>query len=237
MQPSSNSDKRQRVRTFASFSCSDEDDDDATHRTSSPPDNDEDHDDLPLTFMTRAERAKHTAAPQRTVYEVERDVKIREVLQGLQPPAAEAVPQPPSDIAMPSSSPPPPRRRYDTDRYSRGGSASGAPPPRRFGFLNQTEADQARFLRHRHNMAITRNALREVDPSTGDYMQVAFQPELPRPGDRFQNRGGGFNTTGSSSSSSAVFYGGRGGRGDRGRERGRGRGYQRGGKKDFFSPF
>ncbi|KAL7701526.1 hypothetical protein NQL31_002912 [Lotmaria passim] len=103
---------------------------------------------------------------------------------------------------------------------------------------NMSDEEQARYIRARRNMAVTRNALREVDPETLEYTQVTQAADQVLSG-----RGGGGTTTRFSSGYArggrGIGYRGRGGGG-------RGQGYgniagaaaARGGRGGvFFNPY
>ncbi|KPI86426.1 hypothetical protein ABL78_4505 [Leptomonas seymouri] len=270
---------------------------------------DDEPNDLDITFVPKSERLKRLqrscqstsssvvlqplnasssavsttpAVPTETVYEQERNAKVRAVLaeqqrssqegptfsldlfggalnDGLTPLPAPGAGAASSSWLVSSSSalrltpggaqPYRGRRPYESTQ-SRGGTNSsyhGSHPKNdnfnnahgdgqrrdRMPHPNATEEERARYLRSRRNMAVTRNALREVDPETLEYMHVTqaadqvssgrgsgpttrYNAGYPYGGHSFRGRGG-------------PAYAGRGmnyrGRGGEGRGGGRGHGY------------
>ncbi|KPA79102.1 hypothetical protein ABB37_05622 [Leptomonas pyrrhocoris] len=263
--------------------------------------------DLNLTFVPKSERMKRVrqsrqvtggaaTVPQsakasspatsavpavrtETVYEQERNAKVRAVL------AEQQRGHPQSGVFLldlfdghrDGGSPPPPavsgagaassssalsftpggaqshrgRRPYESGQF-RGGASRGSGCPNgntannsnsahgdgqrrdRVPHPNMTEEERARFIRSRRNMAVTRNALREVDPETREYLQVTqaadqvtsgrgsgsttrYNTGYPYGGSSFRGRGG------SASTGRGMGYRGRGGEG-RGGSRGQGYG-------------
>ncbi|CAG9574545.1 conserved hypothetical protein [Leishmania major strain Friedlin] len=70
------------------------------------------------------------------------------------------------------------RGRGGAEGGGRGGPGGGGGPRRyRMPNPNMSGEEQARYIRHRRNMAVIRNALREVDPETLEYMQVTQAPD------------------------------------------------------------
>ncbi|KAG5503418.1 hypothetical protein JKF63_05557 [Porcisia hertigi] len=70
------------------------------------------------------------------------------------------------------------RGRGGTEFGGRGGPGGrGGGRRHRLPNPNMSEEEQARYIRHRRNMAVTRNALREVDPETLEYMEVTQAPD------------------------------------------------------------
>ncbi|KAG5477729.1 hypothetical protein LSCM1_05027 [Leishmania martiniquensis] len=70
------------------------------------------------------------------------------------------------------------RGRGVTEGRGQGGPGDrGSPRRYRMPNPNMSEEEQARYIRHRRNMAVIRNALREVDPETLEYMQVTQAPD------------------------------------------------------------
>ncbi|CAM42256.2 conserved hypothetical protein [Leishmania braziliensis MHOM/BR/75/M2904] len=118
------------------------------------------------------------------------------------------------------------RGRSGAEGSGKVGSGGGGGPRRyRMPNPNMSEEEQTRYIRHRRNMAVIRNALREVDPDTLEYMQVTQAPDpLPLSRDRdgfprphsIANRGRGSFDIGSARSTSS-YRGGGGGCGMRGR--------------------
>ncbi|CBZ27405.1 conserved hypothetical protein [Leishmania mexicana MHOM/GT/2001/U1103] len=219
-----------------------------------------------------------------TVYEQERNAKVRQLLAEQQRAAPgvvfslDAFESPLPDrytlaglqeaTGTPaSSSSPAPYNREDQRRGfsqyrgrggaeggGRGGPGGGSGPRRyRMPNPNMSEEEQARYIRHRRNMAVIRNALREVDPDTLEYMQVTQAPDqlpLNRNREGFSkpyfstDRGRGGDDAGGGRSTSS--YRGRGGGGGmRGRggsgfspyTAGRGAGGGGGGRSAPFSPY
>lgn len=126
-----------------------------------------------------------------------------------------------------------------------GGSLEGRPGndgQRRYRMPhpNMSEEEQARYIRARRNMAMTRNALREVDPDTLEYTQVT-QAADQVPVQRGRGSYGGYSQ--GNLHGSGAYRGGRGqgyrGRGGEGRGRGGGgRGFSGGGGGGVpFNPY
>ncbi|CAJ1989154.1 hypothetical protein conserved [Leishmania donovani] len=181
--------------------------------------------------------------------------------------------------SAPSSSPAPynreDQRRGFLQYRGRGGAEGGGRGepgggggPRRYRMPNpnMSEEEQARFIRHRRNMAVIRNALREVDPDTLEYMQVTQAPDqLPLNKNResfskpyfstdrgrggvdagggrsmssYRGRGGGGGMRGRGGSGFSPYSVGRGTGATRGDGLGRGGGSGGGGRRSApFSPY
>ncbi|KAK7194187.1 hypothetical protein NESM_000332600 [Novymonas esmeraldas] len=113
------------------------------------------------------------------------------------------------------------QQQHRGGRGGEGGERGGWGGPRRLRMPhpNMSEEEQARFVRHRRNMAVTRNALREVDPDTLEYMQVTqaadqLPPSRGRDSFALTYRGGGRGVGGMRGG--GGDWRGRGGRGGRG---------------------
>ncbi|GET88916.1 hypothetical protein, conserved [Leishmania tarentolae] len=137
------------------------------------------------------------------------------------------------------------RGRGGTEGWGRGGlGGEGSPRRYRMRNPNMSEEEQARYIRHRRNMAVIRNALREVDPDTLEYMQVTQAPDqlplLNRDREGFSkpyfgtDRGRGGVDVGRGRSWGMR---GRGAGGTRGNGLGRGAGGGGGGRSAPFSPY
>ncbi|KAG5477969.1 hypothetical protein LSCM4_05364 [Leishmania orientalis] len=188
-----------------------------------------------------------------TVYEQERNAKVRQLLAEQQSASKGVVysldafeaplPNPCAMVGFPDITGPsyasasaayerdgqrrgPSQYRGRSDPEGRGQSGAGERGgPRRYRMPNpnMSEEEQARYIRHRRNMAVIRNALREVDPDTLEYMQVTQAPDqlpLSRDRDSFSkpyfstNRGrGGLGAGGGASMPSHRGRGGMRGRG------------------------
>jgi hypothetical protein len=261
---------------------------DVLGRMSDDDEGDDVSDDLDLTFVPKSERVKrlqqsrqttsslqdpqspnnglsslHTAARTETVYEQERNAKVRALLAEQQcsnqrrgiftvdlfdspldtDPRSTAMTMATTGTATSLSSSSALsftsgdvaaqrgwRRPYDaapTNRGGRGGASRDASHAafsgdrqRRFRMPhpNITDEERARFIRSRRNMAVVRNALREVDPETLEYTQIIQAPDqVPAFG---RGGGGAGSTMGNPANHS---YGSRGASGGMG---GRGMGYR-----------